>query len=158
MSKSSMLWGILLIVIGIFFILNQYFVGISWGRIWPIFILLPGLLMEISYFANPKAENAGVLIPGGILTVLGIFFFYSVFTNFKHMDKLWPIFIFAPAFGLFQLYLFRGKQKALLIPVTVLGVIGLIFLLINMGRLWVNIWGLILIIVGILIIYGGRKK
>lgn len=158
MNKFSMLWGVLLIIIGTLLILNKYYIGISWEYIWPIFVLLPGLLMEISYFTNPSPQNTGVLLPGGILTILGVFFFYSVFTNFKYMDKLWPIFIFAPAFGLFQLYLFRGKQKALLIPVTVLGVIGLIFLLINMGRLWINIWGLILIIVGILIIYGGRKK
>lgn len=39
--------GIWLIVVGAFFLLNNfgYFNGDAWGKLWPIFIILPGLFL-----------------------------------------------------------------------------------------------------------------
>ena len=39
--------GIFLIVIGVIFLLNNYgFIqGEAWGKLWPIFIILPGIFM-----------------------------------------------------------------------------------------------------------------
>lgn len=155
---STIFLGSLLIVVGILILLNQYsIVSISWENIWPIFILLPGILLESSYFMNRSLQNAKVLVPGGILIVVGIFLFFSVFTDFEYMEKLWPIFILAPAFGLFQLYIFGGKQRELLTPVFILGLIGMTFLLINIGNFGINLLGIMLVILGVTIIYHSRR-
>jgi hypothetical protein len=39
--------GVWLIIIGGFFLLNNfgYFNGDTWGKLWPIFIIVPGILM-----------------------------------------------------------------------------------------------------------------
>jgi len=156
----SLFWGIFLIIIGILVILNQLSViSLFWKFIWPIFILVPGLIFEFSYFANPTLQNAGLLVPGGILIVIGILFFFSVFTDFVYMDILWPIFILAPAFGLFQLYLFGGRRRALLIPVFMLGFIGILFLLANtIGDFGRIVFPIVLIVLGLIIIYRGVRR
>jgi len=44
---SSIYPGVFLIVVGLIFLLNNYgFIkGEAWGKLWPIFIILPGIFM-----------------------------------------------------------------------------------------------------------------
>ena len=39
--------GIYVVVVGIIFLLNNFgiFKGDAWGKLWPLFIIVPGLLM-----------------------------------------------------------------------------------------------------------------
>jgi len=91
--------------------------------------------------------------------VLGVFFYFNIFTNFSYMDLLWPIFILAPAFGLFQLYYFGKRDRGLLVPVGILSVIGLIFLLTNLTTTAIggSVIGLVFILIGLLILFKKRK-
>jgi len=74
------------------------------------------------------------------------------------MEYLWPIFPLGVAIGLFQLYLFGGREKELLIPVGILGAISLFFLINNL--LFVDfglLAGIVLVIIGIWIIFKKAK-
>ena len=76
------------------------------------------------------------------------------------MELLWPIFILAPAIGLFQFYLFGSRNKGLLIPVGILTGIGLFSLIITMLNIdfFIYIFSIILIAIGVYFIFKGIKR
>ncbi|WP_392486189.1 LiaF transmembrane domain-containing protein [Haloimpatiens sp. FM7315] len=125
MKKTSTIWGFVFIAFGAVLLLNQFFPNniINIEYLWPVFVLIPGLSMEIGYFS--KKKNPGVLVPGGILTVIGILFFFEVFTDWRFSEYTWPFYLLSVAFGLLQLYLFSKRNKGLLIPIAILTVIAL---------------------------------
>jgi uncharacterized membrane protein HdeD (DUF308 family) len=156
---SKVIYGLLFLTIGVLLIFGVFDDRNIWEFIWPLFILIPGLSMELDYFANRSPNKVGELVPGGILTILGLFFYFNIFTNFSYMDLLWPIFILAPAFGLFQLYIFGKRERGLLIPVGILSVIGLIFLLTNLTTTAIggSVIGAVFILIGLLILFKRKR-
>lgn len=157
MKKINYLFGIFLLLIGVLLILANFgVVEIAWGNLWPLFLLIPGIFFELSYFIYRK--DAGLLVPGGILTTYGLLFSVNVIFGWHLMDNLWPVFPLGVAIGLFQLYLFGGREKGLLIPVGILGAISLFFLINNLifvdFRLLV---GVLLVLIGIWVIFKKTK-
>lgn len=154
MKINKVFWGLLLIILGVVGIFNRMF-GIniiSIRNLWSLFILLPGLCFEYSYFYTKR--NPGLLVPGGILTTIGVLFIFETFTGWRFAGYTWPIYILAVAIGLFQLYLFGGRQKALLIPVGILTFIAAIcFFGITFGNL-IHIIGKTIIVPIILLLIG----
>lgn len=128
MKPSNTIWGILLIFLGIMLIVNRFLnLDIfSMSNLWPVFVLGPGLIFELSYVTSRR--NPGVLVPGGILTTLGLLFFFETFTNWQFSGYTWPIYIFAPAVGLFQLFL-ATRQRGLLVPVLILTAVASVSLI-----------------------------
>lgn len=85
---------------------------------WPLIILVLGLIFELTFFlGNGKV---GLLVPGGILTTLGLLFFFETATDWRFAAYTWPVYILAVAVGLTQLYLFSTRPKGLLIPIFIL--------------------------------------
>ncbi len=155
--------GLSFIAIGVMIFLNQLsIVDFSWGYLWPIFVLAPGVAFEASYFTNPMRgkTNLSLLIPGGILTISGVLLFHGVYTDFVYLARLWPIFVLAIAFGLFQFYFFGSKNEWFLLPVGVLGAIGSIFLVRNLvsSQTFGYFLGLLLIILGLLMGFTIQKR
>jgi len=153
MKKINYLFGLLLLCIGVMLILSNFgVIEIVWENLWPLFLLIPGIVFELSYFIYRK--DAGLLVPGGILITYGLLFLVSVIYGWRLMEYLWPIFPLGVAIGLFQLYLFGGREKGLLIPVGILGAISLFFLINNL--LFVDfrvLAGIVLVVIGIWIIF-----
>ena len=149
MKKINYLFGLFLLFIGVLLILANFgVIEIAWDNLWPLFLLIPGIVFELSYFIYRK--DAGLLVPGGILITYGLLFLVNVNYGWHLMDNLWPIFPLGVAIGLFQLYLFGGREKGLLIPVGILGAVSLFFLVNNL--LFVDfrlIAGIILVLIGI---------
>ena len=149
MKKINYIFGFLLLFIGAMLILSNFgVIEIVWENLWPLFLLVPGILFELSYFISRK--DAGLLVPGGILI--------NVIYGWHLMENLWPIFPLGVAIGLFQLYLFGGREKGFLIPVGILGAISLFFLINNL--LFIDFWllaGIALVVIGIWIIFKKAK-
>ena len=158
MKKINYIFGLLLLCIGVLLILSNFgVIEIVWEDLWPLFLLIPGILFELSYFIYRK--DAGLLVPGGILITYGLLFLVNVIYGWRLMEYLWPIFPLGVAIGLFQLYLFGGREKGLLIPVGILGAISLFFLINNL--LFVDfriLAGIVLVIIGIWIIFKKAKS
>ena len=158
MKKINYIVGLLLLCIGVLLILSNFgVIEIVWDNLWPLFLLIPGILFELSYFIYRK--DAGLLVPGGILITYSLLFLVNVIYGWSLMEYLWPIFPLGVAIGLFQLYLFGGREKGLLIPVGILGAISLFFLINNL--LFVDfglIAGIVLLLIGIWILLKKPKS
>jgi len=153
MKKINYLFGLLLLFIGVLLILANFgVIKIGWDNLWPLFLLIPGIVFELSYFIYRK--DAGLLVPGGILITYGLLFSVNVIYGWHLMENLWPIFPLGVAIGLLQLFLFGGREKGLLIPVGILGVISLFFLINNL--LFIDfrlLAGILLMLIGIWVIF-----
>lgn len=138
MSRMSWL-GPLMILAGIymfFFHREAVSMGSLFGNFWPTLFIIPlGLFFHWMYFSLTARRGIGLLIPGGILFTVGIVCQLS--TLFDSWQYLWPGFILAPAVGLFEFYWFGNRNKWLLIPINILGVLSLLFFaVISFGALY----------------------
>ena len=132
------------------------------SRFWPsLFLLVPAFLFHYGFFSGRK-KDPGLLVPGGILLILGIAFQINMLLGM--WDVTWPLNIFAVAFGLFELYYFGNREKGLLIPIFILGGLSFIFftsfslrgiLGYNASKIAIP---LLLIVIGLFVIYGGKKN
>ncbi len=131
MRRSNYIWGILMIVFGGLLLSENLFnFNIFSPMLFlPMLLLGLGLSFEAGYFINRKSP--GLLVPGGILTTIGLMYFFEVITNWQFADLTWPIYVLSVAIGLFQLYLFSGRPKGLLIPIFILLAVALSFLSMN---------------------------
>ncbi len=166
--NGTMIVGLILILIGVLYLLNNfgileiYFdifdIAFLFSTFWPMFLVIPGLIFHYSFF-TAKTQDAGLLVPGGILLVMGIT--CQISTIFNIWEYMWPGFILAVAVGLFELYMFGTREKGLLIPVFILGGLSFIFYAISLGRITIlrlYLIPAILIFGGILIVIRNRRN
>ena len=153
MKKINYIFGFLLLFIGVLLILSNFgVIEIVWDNLWPLFLLITGIVFELSYFIYRK--DAGLLVPGGILITYGLLFLVNVNYGWHLMENLWPIFPLGVAIGLLQLYLFGVREKGLLIPIGILGIVSLFFLINNLFFIDFRLLaGIVLVIIGIWIIF-----
>ncbi|MCJ7690646.1 MAG: DUF5668 domain-containing protein [Clostridiaceae bacterium] len=135
MNKQKSLFGIALIFIGSLLLADQiYDINfLSFSNFWPLFLLVPGIFLEISFFSFKKDPAALVL--GGILTTTGLFFIFKTSTNWQYSAETWPIYTLGLAIGLLQYYLFSKANKSLLLFIFLLGFISIFsFAIIFLGN------------------------
>lgn len=162
--KGKAIWGLLFIIIGIVLLLNTVlgYEFISAHDLWPFLVLALGVSFEISYFNGRK--DAGLLVPGGILTTLGVLFIFQSFTNGIFSSYTYPIYTLSVAIGLFQLYLFSEKKAGLLIPVFILTAVSVFQYLSmfckNIERYFNSkvLFAVVLIFIGCSILYNNMNK
>lgn len=178
MNRTSKVLGGILIILGILFLLKNFNIFNLWdfinfrtifrligtlvGRFWPaLFLILPGLLFHSSFFTGTR-RNPGVLVPGGILLVLGLVFQINML--FGGWSILWPAYIFSVAFGLMELYVFGPRERGLLIPIGILTGISLVFFIaFSLNRL-LNVntrpfaIPVVLILMGMFVMFGDKGK
>lgn len=172
MNRTGKAFGIIFIFLGALFLLkNLGIIEPFWsyvdigniiGKFWPLlFLLLPGLIMHINFFSGRK-KDPGILVPGGILLVLGIAFQINML--FGGWDIMWPLYIFSVAFGLFELYAFGSRERGLLVPIGILGGLSVLFFIsFSLGRFLTFsirpvIVPVILIGAGCIVLFGGKGK
>lgn len=160
MRRSNIMWGSFLIMVGVLFLVSRYYdlEILRPDNFWPLFILIPGLIFEFGYFASMK--DPGLLVPGGILTTIGTLFLFENMTGWRFAGYTWPVYPFSVAVGLFQLYIFGGREKGLLIPVFILGGVSIVSFC-SMMFAWFNfslILPIAMIILGLYIILSYHRK
>lgn len=161
MRKSNIVVGLTLIVLGILFSLQSFGVIENlWGAFWPMFLIIPGLIFHVAFFiSGAKKQLAGLLVPGGILLIIGLLLMFETLTSWKFSHATWPVYLYAVSFGLFELYVFGGRQRGLLIPVGILATVGTVFLLNELLSFQLfNLWPLILIAAGLYVMVGQKRS
>lgn len=128
MKNSNLVMGAVLVALGCILLLsNLGYISFSWDYIWPMALLLPGIYMHFAFFTKID-KNPGSLVPAGILTTYGLMAYAVVFFGWGTMATIWPFILIGIAVGLLELYLFDKRDKGLLIPIGILGGLGLMFL------------------------------
>jgi cell wall-active antibiotic response 4TMS protein YvqF len=84
------------LLLGAFFFANTTGV-LSWsdqGMLWPVYPLILGVAFFAAYFASGR-EQAGYLVPGTILSLVGVVFLGITLTgtSYDSIGKVWPIFL-----------------------------------------------------------------
>ncbi|AEY66321.1 hypothetical protein [Clostridium sp. BNL1100] len=130
MKKNYSLVGTLLIAVGALLLVLKMLFGINFldlntGDLWVFIVLLFGLTFEFSYFLTGR--KPGLLIPGGIITTIGLLFMFEVATNWYFAEYTWPVYILSVAVGLFQMYLFSNREKGLLIASLIIAGVSAFF-------------------------------
>ena len=152
---KSLIWGILLIILGFLFLgHNLYWFDLNWEYLWPLLMILGGVLFWAGWFLNRK--EFGLLMPGTILLTSGLLFEYCAINGWYWMDDLWPVFLLGPGLGFLFMYLLGPREKGLLIPASILIILSFLFLT---GRdNFRFFWPVILIGIGIYILAGTRMS
>ncbi|APO42780.1 hypothetical protein BS614_00890 [Paenibacillus xylanexedens] len=164
MAKRTILAPVL-ILLGVYLILNQggsLGPGTIFATFWPTLFVIPlGLFFHWLYFSM-IGRGVGLLVPGGLLLMVGIV--CQIAMLFNNWGTMWPGFILAVAVGLFELYWFGGRNKWLLIPINILTVISLLFFAVMSIGTMLSSLSFIQPFVAIVLIMGGawimvgRKK
>lgn len=128
---NKKLVGVLLVIAGGFFLLLQLIgntlpFNFETGDYWPLIILTIGLTFEVVCYTTKKAP--GLIIPGGILTIIGFLFFFEVATDFRYAIYTWPVYILSVAVGLYQFYTFKKTNNQLKITSLIIAGIALLAL------------------------------
>lgn len=164
MNNKNYFWGFFFIIIGILLFIARLFniQLFHTEKLWPIFVLIPGLCFNLLYFSTRKSP--GVLVPGGILITLGLLFFFETLTNWHFAEYTWPIYPLSVAIGLLQLYIFGTRKRELLIPIGILSLVAAIaFACMIYGNIfrWINsslVVPAILVLIGVALIFGKEHK
>lgn len=158
MKSIDKIVGIIFILVGLLFTVSNFgLVSIRMDFLWPLFILVPGLVFEYAYFSTGKAS--GILFPGAILTTLGVIFLFHTMTGFMFIAFLWPLFIMPVALAFLQFYFFGVKHKVFLI--LFFGFSALTTFFIGMQFLIYKpymVMSAVFILIGLLIITTGSNK
>jgi hypothetical protein len=70
--RGSLVVGLLLVLLGVYFLASEQ-LNIDTGRYgWPIFVIAPGVFLLLVGLAIPHEGGLGAAIPGGIITTVGL--------------------------------------------------------------------------------------
>lgn len=131
MRRNTGYAGLLLIAAGVIVLLLRVLFGIKLfefdtSDFWVFIVLLVGLSFELAFFLT--GSKPGLLIPGGIVTTIGLLFMFEVTTNWHFAAYTWPVYIISVAVGLFQMHIFSRRERGLLIASMIVGGVGAFFM------------------------------
>jgi hypothetical protein len=159
MARNNYSLGFILIVVAVVLLLGKLGVfGFLGSLFWPIFVLLPGLLLHFLFFG--RILPVGVLVPGGILITYALMFFYCNIFGWGSMKYLWPGFIFGVAVGLYELHIFnRNSLRGTFTASFVLAVISLVlFAIAFLFTVSIYVIALVLIAIGLIMMLRRRRS
>lgn len=160
MKNSHSALGVLLLVIGSVMLLNNTNIfTFNMELLWPLFMIIPGVVYHLSYFNGKSKHNPTVLVPGAILLIYGVYFLFSIITHWKFSGVLWPIFPMAVGIGFYEMYYFGGKRKGHMTTAIILVGFSFFALLMELFNLNFNyLFPIVLIVTGLVIVYQSSVK
>jgi hypothetical protein len=70
--RTTLAVGVLLIVVGATFLIGRQ-VGVDWGDVgWPLFVIVPGLVLFVLALAVGGKAGSGFAVPAGVVTMTGV--------------------------------------------------------------------------------------
>jgi len=164
-KKGSLIPGVLLILIGLWFLARRFiFFTSHWMQIYPLMLLFFAGFLIIETF---RGHRSGALFWGITFFFIGLFFLFRNYgiIRYYYADEYWPIFLLALGCGFLALFILNPKEWGLVIPASVFIFLGIGFSLQTFNRLfwgWENFidryWPVILIIIGLGVLIDGFQK
>lgn len=164
-KEKSIIPGALLVLIGVFLLLQQLGVlNLRFRHFFPIAMLGLSALFFISLL---NKKDKGAVFPATVLLVLGLYFLVRNFEfqiGGHYLDEFifWPIFLIAFGLAFVMLYILKREDWGLLIPGGVMLFLGVMFFLRSFGYyFWwefSDFWPVILIVIGLSIVIRSLRK
>jgi hypothetical protein len=129
MNKNFILGFILILVGG--FLLIQKLLGIDisvWNFIWPLFLLVPGILMHAKY--NRAGNSSNNYLLAGILVTFGLVFLINNITNGAYSNLLSFGYPLGIGIGFLENYTF-GQKKSSDLSIGIIFVVVAIYILLK---------------------------
>jgi hypothetical protein len=99
-SRTGIVGGILLILLGALFLVFQIIDINFWGELWPAIIIGVGLLFFVAMLVTGRGSGA-LAIPGSIITMVGlILLFNNTFGFWETWAYTWTLIIVAAGIGI----------------------------------------------------------
>ncbi|MCC7359853.1 MAG: hypothetical protein IT317_10270 [Anaerolineales bacterium] len=99
-NRASLLVGFALIVLGVLFLLQQFFNWRIWDTLWPVIVIAAGGLFFAGMAAGGKAAGP-LAIPGSIITVSGaMLFVFNLIGRWEAWAYSWGLIVAAVGLGL----------------------------------------------------------
>lgn len=156
MKRESIVWGVLLILLGLGFLANQMFPDLFTGFAWPWLLVALGAIFVVMSLLT---RSGGTMVPGTILLGLGGIFLYQTRTgDWASWAYLWPLMPGLAGLGLFLgSYLDREMRPARMVGLIMLAA-GLILLAVFGGLFGLTpeilrYWPVLLIVIGAIIFF-----
>jgi len=130
-NDTNRIAGIALVTVGVLVLL---FGNVGIGLLWPLFVLVPGLIMLGAAFIGHR-RNAALAVPGTIVTVVGLILLVMSLSGYwQAWSYAWAIIIAAAGFGTFlhgALEAIPAREKegmqVVVVGLTLFAIVGGIF-------------------------------
>lgn len=160
MRRGTVIPALILILLGVYLLLNQLDVGIpGWDAIWPVVPLAGGLTLLGNYVFGQRRDPGQVFL-GTAATLVGLAFFFVTLGPLEYRDlgAWWPVFVLIGGVGFLAQWTASGFRDwgALFIALValVVGGAGLAVTLQLLGpetrALLPRLWPVLLILVGLM--------
>ncbi|WP_150266321.1 hypothetical protein [Paenibacillus tepidiphilus] len=158
-SKNDIKLGVFIVAAGLVIFLGKWGVFGFLGRtLWPLVLLIPGLLLHVLFFT--RRAPAAVLVPGGMLATYGLLFGFCNTWGWGFMAHLWPLLLLGVAVGIYEYAYYTPRSGGLVAAAVIGGILSLVLLFFSMlGTGALYLLGILLILAGIWMIAGrGRSR
>jgi hypothetical protein len=115
---AALAGGTILSLLGVLFLLNNYYHFLNAERVWPLFLLIPVIPLAINWMEKGRPA-AGAVIPITILVFYCGYFLWLTHTSWAGAGTTWPNYLIAPGLGFLMLY-FIERKTGLLVPAFIL--------------------------------------
>ncbi len=130
-SDTNRIAGIVLVTAGLLVLL---FGNVGIGLLWPLFVLVPGVVMLGAAFVGSR-RNAALVVPGTIVTVIGLILLVLSLTGYwQAWAYAWALIVVAAGLGTFlhgalEENPAREKEgmQAVVVGLTLFAIVGGIF-------------------------------
>ena len=160
MKRESVVWGLVLILVGLGFLANQLFPGLFAGFAWPWLLVALGAVFVVMSLVT---RTGGTLVPGVILLGLGVMFLYQTRSgDWASWAYLWPLMPGLAGLGLFLgSFLDREMRPARMVGLIML-VVALVLLAVFGGLFGLSpdilrYWPVLLILIGAVIFFRAMR-
>ncbi len=156
MNKNrGYLFGIALIAVGVLLLVFKFAnFSFDWNLIWPLIMIGVGLMLFASI-----GRDKGVAFPATIVVGIGALFLLQNmgFLDPYNMGDLWPFFPIIVGVAFIVLYFVDKKDAGVLIPASILLIVGAVFLSINISGMLVYVAPAVIILIGAIIIFNSFR-
>jgi len=128
-TRGGLIVGLILISLGVIFLLDNFFPGFGFGRIWPVIIIVWGFAVFVSGFLRPF--NLNRLFQGAIVGTVGVILLYNTlgivpFGFWLDLIALWPVFLIVSGFAILGGVL-NSRYVSALAPIIIIASLILAF-------------------------------
>jgi hypothetical protein len=149
-SKMGLVvFGSILVGVGILFLVFNIIPYLSIGKLWPLFMFIP-IAILIMVWIQDRKRSVGVIFPITVLLFYCGYFLWLNFTTWAYAATSWPNFLIGPGLGFLALYIVTKKGEYM-VPAFVLLILSAVFYAAIIEN--TLIVGLLLVLIGLFLIF-----